>query len=100
MGGKSLELKTLLYQAEGGNPFKVKGSKTFRQNFEKFWRKLVLASNSAGLTFDDYLLPKLSELLIPMSGCEAFKFLDFLCHYPPLLRLQAKTSSLPRACAV
>lgn len=49
--------------------FKSKAGKSFKTNYLELWDKVMRECQSADLLFDNYLLDKISYLVIALSWC-------------------------------
>ena len=49
------------------DPFRSKAGKSFKANYLELWDKVMRECQSADVLFDNYLLDKLSDLIIALS---------------------------------
>ena len=54
-------------QDEFHDPFKARQSKDFRSNYLELWHRLIRAAKEDDLLFDEFMLDKVSTLLLALN---------------------------------
>lgn len=59
----------MLSQKGGHDPFTGKGGRDFKATYLELWSKIIEECNAMQLTFNEYMIERLCNLLIGLSWC-------------------------------